>query len=213
MEEAADLVARPGYACLSMTRSLTIRRATRLDMPAVARLAARLVRFHHALDRRRFLCVEPLEAGYERWLSHEVEDPRAVILVAEEAGAAGAREEGAVAGETPAERTAPGETPAARTAAGETPLTIVGYAYGRVEARDWNALLDAHGALHDVYVADEARARGTGAALVTAVADDLRKLGAPRVVLHTATQNVAAQRLFQKLGFRSTMIEMTREIE
>src|ERR1700742_2947903 len=39
---------------------------------------------------------------------------------------------------------------------------IVGYAYGRLEGRDWNMLLDAHGALHDVFVAEEARRAGTG---------------------------------------------------
>lgn len=161
----------------------TIRPATREDMPAVAALAARLVRFHHALDPRRFLCVEPIEPGYERWLGHELASPEVVLVVAEAP---------AVAGASPA---------------------VVGYAYGRLEPRDWNALLDAHGALHDVYVAEEARARGLGEALVLAVADRLRALGAPRVVLHTATQNLAAQRLFHKLGFRGTMVEMTRELD
>jgi RimJ/RimL family protein N-acetyltransferase len=40
----------------------------------------------------------------------------------------------------------------------------------------------------------------------------LREHGAPRVVLGTAEQNAGAQRLFAKLGFRRTMIEMTREL-
>jgi ribosomal protein S18 acetylase RimI-like enzyme len=39
----------------------------------------------------------------------------------------------------------------------------------------------------------------------------LERLGAPRVLLHTASQNREGQALFAKLGFRSTMIEMTRE--
>src|SRR5579884_1595901 len=30
--------------------------------------------------------------------------------------------------------------------------SVLGYAYGRLEERDWNALLDVHGALHDIYV-------------------------------------------------------------
>jgi ribosomal protein S18 acetylase RimI-like enzyme len=33
--------------------------------------------------------------------------------------------------------------------------------------------------------------------------------GAPCVVLHTAAGNAAAQALFARLGFRSTMVEMT----
>ncbi|WP_437307762.1 GNAT family N-acetyltransferase [Sorangium sp. So ce388] len=53
---------------------------------------------------------------------------------------------------------------------------------------------------------------GTGAILLEAVIARLRALGAPRVVLHTATQNAAAQRLFERFGFRRTMIEMTLEL-
>jgi len=40
----------------------------------------------------------------------------------------------------------------------------------------------------------------------------LRSIGAPRVVLWTAEKNDPAQRLFTRLGFRRTMIEMTREL-
>jgi ribosomal protein S18 acetylase RimI-like enzyme len=40
----------------------------------------------------------------------------------------------------------------------------------------------------------------------------LRERGAPRVMLWTAQQNDGAQRLFDRLGFRRTMVEMTREI-
>src|SRR4051812_7543865 len=42
---------------------------------------------------------------------------------------------------------------------------VVGYAYARVESRDWNALLDKHGALHDIYVAEPARRTGIARAL------------------------------------------------
>jgi len=35
----------------------------------------------------------------------------------------------------------------------------------------------------------------------------------PRVVLSTAAQKEAAQRHFARMGFRRTMIEMTRELE
>src|SRR5687767_11669596 len=43
---------------------------------------------------------------------------------------------------------------------------IVGYAYGTREGRDWNALLDEHGAVHDVFVAPDARRGGAGRKLV-----------------------------------------------
>ena len=51
--------------------AFTVRPATRADLPAVARLAAQLVRLHHGFDPQRFLCVEPLEPGYERFLAGE----------------------------------------------------------------------------------------------------------------------------------------------
>jgi ribosomal protein S18 acetylase RimI-like enzyme len=40
----------------------------------------------------------------------------------------------------------------------------------------------------------------------------LTERGTPRLVLHTATQNQTAQRLFARFGFRTTMLEMTREL-
>lgn len=89
--------------------------------------------------------------------------------------------------------------------------TIIGYAYGRLEPKSYNDLLDAHGKLHDVYVDESGRGTGAGEALVRAVVTELEARGAPRVILSTAIQNEGAQRLFQKLGFTTTMLEMTRE--
>ena len=57
------------------------------------------------------------------------------------------------------------------------------------------------------------RRRGVAAALVTALVDALVAKGAPRVVLHTAAGNAIAQALFGRLGFRPTMVEMTREAD
>ncbi len=97
------------------------------------------------------------------------------------------------------------------TAVNDATGAVVGYAYGRLEARDWNMLLDAHGALHDVYVEDEARAAGVGEKLVREACARLDAKGALRVVLSTMVSNEGAQRLFERCGFRKTMIEMTRE--
>lgn len=88
---------------------------------------------------------------------------------------------------------------------------VVGYAYARLEPRDYNELLDACGKLHDVYVDDGARGQGLGEKLVREVVRRLTEKGAPRVVLMTAVQNEPAQRLFRRLGFGTTMLEMTRE--
>jgi len=89
---------------------------------------------------------------------------------------------------------------------------IVGYAYGTVEPRNWNDLLDSSGKLHDVYVAPAGRRCGSGRALAEAMLAGLAALGAPRVVLMSAWRNPEAHAFFEALGFRRTMLEMTREI-
>jgi ribosomal protein S18 acetylase RimI-like enzyme len=93
-----------------------------------------------------------------------------------------------------------------------SPAPMLGYLYGRMEGRDWNLLLDRHAALHDLLVVPEAQGRGVGEALVRRFQEIARQRGLPRVVLHSASPNVRAQRLFAKLGFRPTMLEMTCEL-
>lgn len=152
-----------------------IRAALQGDLEALGRMGAALAREHHAFDPERFFLPDDVERGYRWWLSRELENAQAVILVAEEAGA------------------------------------VAGYAYGRLEERDWNALLDACGAFHDLWVDEPARGKGLGAALAEEMMRRLSALGAPRVVLMTASDNASAQRLFARLGWRPTMVEMTRE--
>lgn len=88
---------------------------------------------------------------------------------------------------------------------------VVGYAYGAVEARDWNLLLDAHGAVHDIYVTEGARRDGVGRRLMETLIGELEARGAPRILLSTMVGNTTAQSLFRACGFRPTMLEMTRE--
>ncbi|MGZ3423195.1 MAG: GNAT family N-acetyltransferase [Polyangiales bacterium] len=90
---------------------------------------------------------------------------------------------------------------------------MVGYTYGTLESRDWNMLLDDHGAIHDVYVDESARRTGVGKQLVDAIVEALEKKGAPRILLSTMVQNERAQRVFRACGFRPTMLEMTRTRE
>lgn len=157
--------------------SVTVRRALRGDLAGAARLAALLVREHHAFDPERFVLLDDAEAGYRRHFERELRHPKAVLEVA------------------------------VRDADG----AVVGYGYGRMAPLDFYALLGPCGWLHDVYVDESARGGGVGARLVDAVAARLEALGAPRIVLTTAARNEAAQRLFERIGFRRTMIEMTRE--
>ena len=90
--------------------------------------------------------------------------------------------------------------------------SVVGYVYAALEPQSWKELREAAGYIHDVVVVPEAQRHGVAAALIEAACEWLRTIGAPRVVLGTAEKNEGAQRLFARLGFRRTMIEMTREL-
>jgi len=89
---------------------------------------------------------------------------------------------------------------------------VIGYVYAGLEPQSWKELREAAGFIHDVAVAPEAQRTGIASALVESACEWLRSIGAPRVVLWTAEKNEPAQRLFTRLGFRRTMIEMTREL-
>jgi ribosomal protein S18 acetylase RimI-like enzyme len=157
--------------------SLTVRPATTSDLAALGRMGAELVRQHHGFDAQRFMLPGHLEDGYRRFLGSELGQREAVVLVAEQDGAA------------------------------------VGYAYGRVEERDWATLRERCGGLHDLWVDAGARRLGVGERLTQEVVRRLTGLGVPRVILMTAVKNETAQRLFTRLGWRTTMVELTRETD
>jgi ribosomal protein S18 acetylase RimI-like enzyme len=89
----------------------------------------------------------------------------------------------------------------------------IGYTYSGVEGTDYMSLRGPAGVMYDIVVDPDHRQQGVGRMLVDATLEALKKKGAPRVVLSTAEQNAAAQRLFDRAGFRRTMIEMTRELK
>jgi GNAT superfamily N-acetyltransferase len=89
---------------------------------------------------------------------------------------------------------------------------VIGYVYAGLEPISWKELRDACGFIHDVVVDERGRRTGTATALIEKAMAWLRERGAPRVMLWTAEKNAGAQQLFARLGFRRTMIEMTREL-
>lgn len=95
--------------------------------------------------------------------------------------------------------------------AAERDGAVVGYAYAGLEGMDYMALRGPAGVIYDVVVDPEHRRGGIGGCLLDAAAAALEAGGAPRVLLSTAERNEPAQRLFERMGFRRTMIEMTRE--
>ena len=79
---------------------------------------------------------------------------------------------------------------------------VIGYVYAGVEPQSWRELV----------VEESARRMGVATRLVEAAAAWLAERGMPRVVLWTAERNGDARRLFEGIGFRRTMVEMTREL-
>lgn len=94
----------------------------------------------------------------------------------------------------------------------EQDATIVGYVFAAIEPLSWKDLRDECGFIHDLLVTDSARRSGVGVALLDAAIEWLRERQMPRVVLGTAAQNDTARRLFERRGFRPTMIEMTLDL-
>lgn len=90
--------------------------------------------------------------------------------------------------------------------------TVVGYAYAGVEDNDYMALRGPAGVIYDVVVDPDHRRQGIGTTLLDAAQAALAARGEPLAVLSTAERNAGAQQLFEKAGFRRTMIEMTREL-
>jgi ribosomal protein S18 acetylase RimI-like enzyme len=89
---------------------------------------------------------------------------------------------------------------------------VIGYVYAGLEPQSWKELREPAGFIHDVAVLEHDRRTGVARALVEAALEWLRERGAPRALLCTAEQNHAAQQLFDLMGFRRTMIEMTKEL-
>jgi ribosomal protein S18 acetylase RimI-like enzyme len=90
---------------------------------------------------------------------------------------------------------------------------VIGYSYATVESYDYMSLRGPAGVLQEIIVDPEYRGRGAGRLLLDATLAELEARGAPRVVLTTAERDEAAQHLFDRVGFRRTMIEMTRELD
>jgi len=104
------------------------------------------------------------------------------------------------------------ERPDAIVLVAEVDGTVAGYVFAGNEGDDYMTLRGPAGVIYDLVVDPGRRGRGVGAALLEAMFAALKELGAPRVLLFTAEKNEAAQRLFERHGFRRTMIEMTREL-
>ncbi|MBO9126787.1 MULTISPECIES: GNAT family N-acetyltransferase [unclassified Rhizobium] len=162
----------------SASSELIIRNALPLDAQVMGAFGTLLVALHHKLDPQRFIeTTRATPSGYARFLGRKIDDPNAIILVAEQGG------------------------------------ILLGYVYGEIEGHDYMALRGPAGVVHDLFVDASRRREGIGRSLLQAILSEITARGAERVVLSTAHQNKTAQQLFAALGFRATMIEMTRELK
>jgi ribosomal protein S18 acetylase RimI-like enzyme len=89
---------------------------------------------------------------------------------------------------------------------------VLGYVYAGIEPQSWKELREEAGFIHDVAVIERGRRSGVATALIEAALAWFRERKMPRVVLWAAEPNRDAQRLFTRLGFRRTMVEMTLEL-
>lgn len=89
---------------------------------------------------------------------------------------------------------------------------VVGYVYAGIEPFSWKELREAAGFVHDIVVDTAERRTGVAGALMDAAIAWVRAQGVHSVMLWTAAPNDGAQRLFERRGFRRTMIEMTRDL-
>ena len=90
---------------------------------------------------------------------------------------------------------------------------VLGYVLAGLEPTSWRDLRGPCGFIHDLYVHESARRQGIGQSLLRAAIAWAHSMGKSQVVLWSKSGNDGAQRLFAKLGFRDTMIEMTLDGE
>lgn len=90
---------------------------------------------------------------------------------------------------------------------------VIGYTFTALEGYDYKSLRGPAALLHDVLVDPDHRGRGVGQRLLDETLSMMQARGARQIVLATAERNESAQRLFARMGFRPTMIEMTRDLD
>jgi len=197
---------------------MMIRQVLEADWPRIGELGDLQVRAHYAFDSARFFPPDKLTADtYVSHVREEIAGGRATVLVAEviadlrprhgPPSPPGGTE---VAGRDGGHRTPPsppGGTEVAGRDGGQR--RVAGYVFAAIEAESWKDLRHEAGVVHDLVVDESHRRAGIGEALLRSAIDWFAARGITRVMLGTAPQNQTAQRLFRRVGFRATMIEMT----
>ena len=90
---------------------------------------------------------------------------------------------------------------------------VVGFAYFEYEPTLYAELATKVTWLHDIYVDPDGRGSGAGKALLAGVRNEAKRLGANKVLLSVALANEHGRQLFERNGFRPTMLEMMLEVD
>jgi len=101
------------------------------------------------------------------------------------------------------------DTPESAVFVAEIDGEVIGFAYVEKDELNYAELLRDGAWLHDIYIDVSARAEGIGKDLIRAAAEAAKRMGAEKLLLTVAAKNAVAQQVFEKAGFRRTMVEMT----
>lgn len=89
---------------------------------------------------------------------------------------------------------------------------IIGFAYVEFEEKDYAALLESAAWLHDIYVEEAVRGQNAGRLLIETAAGVAKEFGAKKLMLMAASENERARRIFERGGFKETMVEMMLDL-
>ena len=105
------------------------------------------------------------------------------------------------------------DDPNAAVLVAEIDNEITGFAYLEFESLNYEEMVEKGVWLHDIYLEPKARSAGTGKALMEAAITAAKELGGEKLLLGVAAENLAARGFFENFGFRTTMLEMTLDLE
>lgn len=89
---------------------------------------------------------------------------------------------------------------------------IVGFAYLQFEPINYADLLENAVWLHDLFVDKNARRRNAGKLLIEESKKIAKEFGADKLMLSVAAKNEIAQMFFERVGFKTTMVEMMLDL-
>ena len=89
----------------------------------------------------------------------------------------------------------------------------VGFLIGTVEREIPIYRLKEYGFIHDLWVEEEYRHEGVARQMVMRAVERFAEIGVAQVRLDTAAANEAARRLFERCGFRPSVVEMLVEVK